>query len=171
MRHTMFATGVATGKTAAETTALGNIPKFAEGTYQHGVFVPQNPLKYRFVAQVTAPQVISDPSHLGHAIWKACKFLETVDDKVIESRLEKVETDGNDEAVAESEGQDDKDEDDGDDEDELEDDGGNEGQKHDHEEQELDEDDAAANKSMKRKRKTQKMLKRKRGKASDKGKN
>ncbi len=74
-RHTFYLNCLTTGKTAAETNALANISVFSEGTYVNGKFVPSDPAKYNVVAQVAAPELISDPSHWGHVIWKFCSFM------------------------------------------------------------------------------------------------
>lgn len=70
------------GKSTAEKNAMANIPKFTEGSYVNGKFVPKDPVKYNLVVQVVAPELISDRSHWGHVIWKYCKFMDQVEASV-----------------------------------------------------------------------------------------
>jgi hypothetical protein len=75
-RHSLFANGLATRKTYAEQVALFNVPIMTDGDYVDGTFVPNDPLMYSYVYQIFNPQVVSDPSHWGHLVWKCCNQMD-----------------------------------------------------------------------------------------------
>jgi hypothetical protein len=81
-RHTFYSNCLTSGKTTAEINALENIPVFSKGKYVNGKFVPNDPVKYSVVAQVAAPELISDPSHWGHVIWKFGMFMDRQENQV-----------------------------------------------------------------------------------------
>ena len=49
---------------------------YEKGTYNGGVFIPQNSARYDRVVQIKVPDSPSDPSHWGHLSWLFCKSIE-----------------------------------------------------------------------------------------------
>jgi hypothetical protein len=79
-RHTFYLNCFTNEETTTEEqNAFVNIKEFSEGKFVNGKFIPKDPVKYSVVAQVAAPELISDPSHWGHVIWKFGMFMDKLE--------------------------------------------------------------------------------------------